>query len=193
VYSFGSLPLSSGLPGHIQVSLIPSPPPPPPVLHAQTISFLLILSFLWGEMFLISGNFQKMKIYNRAAYDITSKYVVEPEGPQMATWRRVACWISKATLAQADASACAPTPTRTNAYARTRTHTQLCNSLCFSTATIIRDRASLLRYTYIACLVYLKRRIVLIVIKYLAFVNKIRSFMLCTLSQISYASLNLED
>jgi hypothetical protein len=37
-------------------------------------------------------------------------------------------------------------------HARTRTRTQA-RSCCFSTATMIRERASLLRYTYTACLV----------------------------------------
>jgi Pyruvate/2-oxoacid:ferredoxin oxidoreductase delta subunit len=42
-------------------------------------------------------------------------------------------------------------------YTRThaRAHTQICNIYCFSTATIIRERASKLRYTYIVCLVLL--------------------------------------
>ena len=52
-----------------------------------------------------------------------SKNVVEPERPQMTIWRRVACWISKATRAQAQASACAPTPTRTHSRTRKHTHT----------------------------------------------------------------------
>ena len=42
-------------------------------------------------------------------------------------------------------------------YARmrmhTRTHRPISNTYCFSTATMIRERASLLRYTYIVCLV----------------------------------------
>ena len=38
-------------------------------------------------------------------------------------------------------------------YMHARTHRQICNTYCFSTATITRERASLLRYTYIACLV----------------------------------------
>ena len=58
-------------------------------------------------------------------------------------------------------------------HARTRTHpgnrtdasahTQICNASCVSTATMIRKRASLLRYTCIACLVLVstKQRILL--------------------------------
>ena len=37
---------------------------------------------------------------NRAAYDIIAKNMLEPKMPQMAIWRRVACWIGKATRAR---------------------------------------------------------------------------------------------
>jgi hypothetical protein len=37
-------------------------------------------------------------------------------------------------------------------HTHTHTHIQICNTYCFSTAKIIRERASVLRYTYIACL-----------------------------------------
>jgi hypothetical protein len=42
--------------------------------------------------------------------------------------------------------------TRTNARAYTHTHTQICNIYCFSTAVMIRERVSMLRYTYVSCL-----------------------------------------
>jgi hypothetical protein len=63
---------------------------------------------------------------NRATYEITLKNIVEPEMPQMAIWRSVSCWISKATHAQAHASARTPTPThaRTNALAHKYRNTQ---------------------------------------------------------------------
>ena len=52
---------------------------------------------------------------NRAFYEIMSKNMVEPEEPQLAVWRmRVACFIIKATCAQAHAGACEPTHTHTN-------------------------------------------------------------------------------
>jgi hypothetical protein len=54
-----------------------------------------------------------------------SKNAVEPERPQAILWRRFACWISKATLAQAHTSALAPTPTHTKAHARALTHTHI--------------------------------------------------------------------
>jgi hypothetical protein len=50
-------------------------------------------------------------------YEIMSKNMMEPERPHTGLWRRVACWISKATRAQEQASAPAPTSTRTNAHA----------------------------------------------------------------------------
>jgi hypothetical protein len=46
---------------------------------------------------------------NRAVYEIVSKNMVEPERPQLAIWRNVACWISKAMRAQAHARTFAPT------------------------------------------------------------------------------------
>ena len=42
-------------------------------------------------------------------------------------------------------------PTRT--HARAHMHTQTSNIYCFSTATMIREHVSILRYAYIACLV----------------------------------------
>ena len=46
---------------------------------------------------------------------------------------------------------------RAHTHARTRTHThthtlKICNTYCFSTAKIVRRQASMLRFTYIACL-----------------------------------------
>ena len=62
------------------------------------------------------------------------------------TWCiRVACWISKATRTRMH--------TPTSPGIRTHAHAGICNSYCFSSATMIRERVSILRYTYIACLV----------------------------------------
>jgi hypothetical protein len=67
-------------------------------------------------------------------------------------WRiRVACRISKATCTYAHAHAYAPGHSHARMHARA--HTQICNTYCFSTATMIRERVSMLRFTYIACLV----------------------------------------
>ena len=40
------------------------------------------------------------------------------------------------------------------AHVRTHTHTQICNIYCFSTAAMICELASLLRYTYIVSLAF---------------------------------------
>jgi hypothetical protein len=72
----------------------------------------------------------------------------------MAIWRRVACWISKATHAQTR-RACAPTHKRAGArmHTYTHTHTQKFVILLFPRQQWFRKRASVLRYTYIVCLV----------------------------------------
>ena len=62
----------------------------------------------------------------------------------MAIWRHVASWITKATRAQAHALVCAPIPTNT------RKHTDR-NIYDLSRQQLLRERASMLRYTYIAC------------------------------------------
>ena len=49
---------------------------------------------------------------NRAVYEIMSKNEAESERAQMTRWRRVACWIIKATGAQAEAYAHAPSHTQ---------------------------------------------------------------------------------
>jgi hypothetical protein len=72
-------------------------------------------------------------------------------------WRiRVAC-----RIARQQARTCMHTPTRsgihthmlTHAHAHAREHSPIFNTYCFSTATMIHEQASRLRYTYIACLV----------------------------------------
>jgi hypothetical protein len=45
------------------------------------------------------------------------------------------------------------TPTRPGNHAHARTHISICDTYCFPTATMIRARASVLRYTYTVCLV----------------------------------------
>ena len=69
---------------------------------------------------------------NRAVYDIKWKNIVEPGRPQLTIWRmHIACWISKAT----------------------KTHLQYVIVIDFPLQQLLHERASLLRYTYIACLV----------------------------------------
>ena len=71
----------------------------------------------------------------------------------MTIWRRVACWISKATLAQAHARSSAPTHARMHTHAPTQKHVRL---IAFPRQQWFRERASVLRYTYIACLLRFK-------------------------------------
>jgi hypothetical protein len=91
---------------------------------------------------------------NRAIYEIMSKYVLELQKLQMTIWRRVAWSISEATHAQTHASARAPTHTcsreRPLAHARTQIYVILTD---FPQQQWFRERASLLRYTHIACVV----------------------------------------
>jgi hypothetical protein len=69
---------------------------------------------------------------NRAVYEITWINIVEPDRPQMTLWRmRIACWIPKAT----------------------DTHSQYVILITFPLQQWLHDRAAMLRYTYIDCLV----------------------------------------
>jgi hypothetical protein len=87
----------------------------------------------------------------RAVFEIMSK---KRSGSREVTidvtiWRiRVAYWISKATRMHA--------PTRPGTRKRARGHPQICNIYCLFTATMIRERASFLRYMYIVCIVRFK-------------------------------------
>ena len=58
---------------------------------------------------------------------------VEPGGPQMTIWRmRVACWLPKAT----------------------NTHPQYVILIAFPLQQCLQERPSVLRYTYLACVVH---------------------------------------
>jgi hypothetical protein len=68
---------------------------------------------------------------NRAVYEIMWKSMVQPDRPQMTIWRmRIACWIKKAT----------------------ETHSEHVIIIAFTRQQWLRERASMLRYTYITCL-----------------------------------------
>ena len=87
-----------------------------------------------------------------------SKNVVEAERPRMTIWRRVSCWVTKATRAKTCARVRAPTPThalRTRMQSRALlTHTKKYVILiAFPRQQWFRERALILRYTYSACLV----------------------------------------
>jgi hypothetical protein len=69
-----------------------------------------------------------------------SKNMMETEGPQMTS--------------QDGAYALHAGYTRLHARTRTGFHRQICNTYCFPTAAVIRERVSVLRYTYIVCIVW---------------------------------------
>ena len=71
---------------------------------------------------------------NRAFYEIISKSNVEPETLHMTIWRRVACWISKATRSQAHSRVREHTHTvYVRTHPRMHTQTEIRNTYCFST------------------------------------------------------------
>jgi hypothetical protein len=104
---------------------------------------------------------------NRSVYETMSKNLVEVEAKNDVTiWRiLVACWISKTTVTHAHAYAHVPEHPHASTHARARTHTntrrQTCITYCFFTEKMIRQRASVLRYTFIACLFLLLATILL--------------------------------
>ena len=71
----------------------------------------------------------------------------------MTIWRRVACWISNATRAQAHARACAPTLKSPPHAAPPHTHTHTCNTYFFSSATMVSLTRLIvtLRLFYLSC------------------------------------------
>jgi hypothetical protein len=71
---------------------------------------------------------------NRAVYQIMWKNIVKPDAPHLAIWRmrmRTACWISK----------------------NTNTHAECGTLIVFPLQQWLQERALLLRYTFITCLV----------------------------------------
>jgi hypothetical protein len=78
------------------------------------------------------------------------KNMVEPERTQMTIQRRVASWIIKATRSRAHARVA----TRARKHTHTHTHTEkYLIVIAFPRQKQLRERASVLGYTYIACLV----------------------------------------
>jgi hypothetical protein len=92
---------------------------------------------------------------NCAAYEIMSKNMVEPEGLQTGyNIARTSCMLDKQGYTHARASTRPRSRASTNTRARTHTHThtQICNTV-FPRQQWLRESASILRYTHIACLV----------------------------------------
>jgi hypothetical protein len=86
---------------------------------------------------------------NRAVYEIMSKNTVESERLKMTIWRLVVCWIIQATRTS--------TRTRLCIHIHRRARTQIPRNILlyaiplFSRQQWLRERASMLRYTYNAC------------------------------------------
>jgi hypothetical protein len=76
---------------------------------------------------------------NGAVYEIMWKNLLQPDRPQMGIRRmRIACWISKFT----------------------GTHSEYVTLIAFPRQQRLYERASVLRYTYIACLVSMPHQVV---------------------------------
>jgi len=112
-------------------------------LHGDQQTFYSYLAqfFLESEIFWtnVVGKIKTLILYSKPIFFLQivlfvrqcGKNFVEPGKAQMTKWRmRFACWIPKITDTL-----------------------RICNTYCFSTQTIMREHAPLLRYTYIACLV----------------------------------------
>ena len=73
-----------------------------------------------------------------AVYEITWKNILEPDRPQMTIWRmRIVCWTPKAT----------------------DTHSQYVILITFPQQQWLHERASVLRYKYVDCLVIKKTNV----------------------------------
>ena len=97
---------------------------------------------------------------NRSVYEIMSKNVVEPERPQIIR-RMPCCMLDEYGYTRASTSPRQRTHThaRTHPRARARAHTQICNTYCFSTATMVSwTRLSVTVYAHcLSCYNYLQR------------------------------------
>ena len=71
-------------------------------------------------------------------WDNVEKYSWDREATNDVTWRiRVACWISKAICTYPHAQAHAPKYPHAHTNAQAWTHRRICNTYCFSTATMV--------------------------------------------------------
>jgi hypothetical protein len=115
-------------------------------LHGNLCTFLIISRWILLRMRNVWNTFvEKIKAHiscsvtffpPKIVYEIMSKNVAEQERSQMTMWRmRFACWIShvlKHMPAHVHPPIHPPPP-----HTHTHTHTKQCNTLCFSTATMV--------------------------------------------------------
>jgi hypothetical protein len=105
----------------------------------------------------------------KSCCEIMSKNMKESERPQIAKWRRVACWTSKATRGKHTPAPVHPHP-HTCTYTRSSTHLPMRATMRARTHTRVilitfplhlwfRERVSALRYVYSACLATFRRPI----------------------------------
>ena len=88
----------------------------------------------------------------------TSKSMVEPSRPQITCHVRVACWLIKATRAQAHVCSRASSPTHTY-ITHAHKHTEICNIYCFSTKRVVSwTRLSVTLYVH--CLLVFQMNVV---------------------------------
>jgi hypothetical protein len=86
---------------------------------------------------------------SRAIYEVMSKNMVEPEGPQVShIMVHTSCMLDEHMHAQACIRP------RTLAYAHTCSQIQTCSTYCFSMATVIGERACFTLYIHWSVLFY---------------------------------------
>jgi hypothetical protein len=123
-------------------------------LHEKLFTFMAISRWITLTMTNVSNKryteTQNTRFMFRNTFRKTrAVYMVKPVMAQITIWRmRVACWINEASRTKAHARA--PTSTRTHAHTHAQKYVIL---IAFTWQQWFRERASVLRYTYIACLV----------------------------------------
>ena len=102
---------------------------------------------------------------NRTDYEIMWKNIAEPDRPQMTIWcMYIVRWITKAN----------------------NTHSECVILNCFATAKWLHERASTLRYMYIACLVLIRVSFLLLYVYYTnsRFIQKYSRLTHCCFVQV---------
>jgi hypothetical protein len=94
---------------------------------------------------------------NRSVYEVILKNVVQPVSLKMKIWRRIECWVNKATSAQAHTSTPARTHSPTRACTNTQTHKCVRHIAFFQGNMCFPKRSSVTSYVhFLSCSVYLR-------------------------------------